>query len=111
MKWLSRLFAYLSDRTTRDMGTALRIVESAMPIVRSIAAMTPTRSDDELIRLFEQFSIPGVQTWLQLSPSQRGRALMNVAAIQLKRISPDSVDRIIDLAVQIAVVKMKGEGL
>ena len=40
---------------------------------------------------------------------QRGRALLQVAAIQLKRLTPDAADPIIDLAVQLAVVQLRAE--
>jgi hypothetical protein len=50
-----------------------------------------------------------VDAWLALSANQRGRALLHVASTRLKRITPDSADRIIDLAVQLAVVQMRAE--
>lgn len=104
-----RLFSYVTGRAARDITTALNLVDDAMPIVRTIAAVTPTRTDDELVKLFEQFAIPQVDAWLALPANQRGRALLHVASSRLKRITPDSADRIIDLAVQIAVVQMRAE--
>ncbi len=108
-KLFLRLFSYVTGRAAQDITAAVELLKDALPIVRTIAALTPTRADDELVKLFEHFAIPQVEAWLALSANQRGRALLHVASTRLKRITPDSADRIIDLAVQIAVVQMRAE--
>jgi acyl carrier protein phosphodiesterase len=108
-KLFLRLFSYVTGRAAQDITAAVELVKDALPLVRTIAALTPTRADDELVKLFDHFAMPQVNAWLALSANQRGRALLHVASTQLKRITPDSADRIIDLAVQLAVVQMRAE--
>lgn len=111
MKWIKtfylKMLSYVSGRAAQDIATAVELTRLALPIVQRVAALTPTRSDNELVRLFQEYAVPGVHAWLQLPREQRGRALMQVAATQLKRVAPDTVDRIIDLAVQAAVVESR----
>jgi len=113
MNWIKslyrKLFAYYSGRASQDVSAAIDLIALALPIVERIAAFTPTRSDDEIVRLFRDYAIPQAETWLALPREQRGRALLQVAAIQLKRVTPDAADRIIDLAVQLAVVQFRAE--
>ena len=113
MKWIKslsrKLAAYFSGRASQDVSAAIEMIALALPIVERIAALTPTRSDDEIVRLFREYTIPQAETWLALPREQRGRALLQVAAVQLKRLTPDAADRIIDLAVQLAVVQFRSE--
>jgi hypothetical protein len=113
MKWIKslsrKLVAYFSGRASQDVSAAIELIALALPIVERIAALTPIRSDDEIVRLFRDYTIPQAETWLALPREQRGRALLQVAAIQLKRLTPDAADRIIDLAVQLAVVQFRAE--
>jgi hypothetical protein len=113
MKWIKslsrKLAAYFSGRASQDVSAAIEMFALALPIVERIAALTPTRSDDEIVRLFCEYTIPQAETWLALPREQRGRALLQVAAVQLKRLTPDAADRIIDLAVQLAVVQFRAE--
>lgn len=113
MKWIKafylKMLAYVSGRAAQDIAAAVELTKLALPIVQRVAILTPTRSDDELLRLFQDYAVPGVENWLQLPEAQRGRALMQVAATQLKRVAPDTVDRIIDLAVQAAVVQSRAD--
>ena len=108
MNFFSKLFKavrrWFSERAMSDIERAAALVGPAIQIVAVVAALTPTRSDDELIELFRHYAVPGVDAWLALPPADRGRALMTVAARELKRLTPDVGDRIIDLAVQLAVV-------
>lgn len=111
MKWLKRMFAkisgYLSGRAAQDAEAGLELLRFALPLVKHIADITPTRSDDEIVRLFAAYSIPAVERWLSLPVENRGRALMHVAAVAMKRLVPDKIDRIIDFAIQAAVLEVK----
>lgn len=113
MKWIKslsrKLFAYFSGRASGDVASAVELTRLALPIVERIAVLTPARSDDEIVRLFRDYTIPHAETWLALPREQRGRALMQVAAVQLKRLTPEAADRIIDLAVQLAFVRFRAE--
>lgn len=109
MKWFKRLVGYFTGRALDDIARAAELAKKALPIVTFVAALTPTRADDEIIALFKKYTIPGVEAWLALPKEQRGRALMQAAASQLKRVAPDEADRVIDLAVQIAVVQLRSQ--
>lgn len=109
MKWFLKLFSYFKGRAADDVARALEISKSALPIVQLIAALTPTRMDDEIIALFQRFAVPNVEAWLRLPMEERGRALMQVAALELKRRTPEATGRIIDLAIQFAVVQMRSQ--
>ena len=113
MKWIKtfylKMMAYVSGRAAQDIAAAVELTKLALPIVQRVAILTPTRSDDEIVRLFQDYAVPGAESWLQLPQAQRGRALMQVAATQLKRVAPDTFDRIIDLAVQAAVVQSRAD--
>jgi hypothetical protein len=113
MNWIKsfslRLFSYFSGRASRDVAAAVDLTKMALPIIERIAALTPTRSDDEIVRLFRETAIPHADAWLALPIEQRGRVLMQVAAVQLKRLTPDPADRIIDLAIQLAFVQFRAE--
>lgn len=109
MNWIHKIVNFFSKRGMSDIERAAHLMVVAVPIVEMVARMTPTRSDDELIDLFKSYAIPGVEAWLAVPPESRGRALMTVAATALKRITPDKIDRIIDLAVQLAVVEAKAK--
>lgn len=107
MKWFLKLFSYFQGRAADDVARALEVSKSALPIVARIATLTPTRMDDEIIALFQHFAVPNVEAWLKLPVEERGRALMQVAAQELKRVAPGTTGRIIDLAVQFAVIQMR----
>jgi hypothetical protein len=113
MNWIKslslKLFSYFSGRASRDVAAAVDLTKTVLPIIERIAAVTPTRSDDEIVRLFCEYAVPQVDAWLALPSEQRGRALMQVATIQLKRLTPDPADRIIDLAVQLAFVQFRAD--
>jgi hypothetical protein len=107
--FFSRLGSYLSSSASRDMAKAVDLVRIALPVVERIARMTPNRSDDELVRLFREYGVPGVDRWLLLDRQARGRALMHVATTYIKTLAPEWADRMIDLAVQAAVVEFKAK--
>lgn len=109
MNWFKKILTYFTGRAVDDVARALELSKTALPIVGFIAALTPTRVDDEIVDLFERFAVPGVDAWLALPKEQRGRALMQVAADQLKRAAPNEAAGVIDLAVQVAVVQMRAQ--
>lgn len=109
MNLFKKIFKYLSTRGMSDVEKAAKLVIIAVPIVDMVARLTPTRSDEELVALFQTYAVQGVEAWLALPTKDRGRALMTVAAAALKRLTPRTLDRIIDLAIQLAVLEVKGK--
>jgi hypothetical protein len=104
MNWIMKIGSWFGGRQMRD---AVGLAEQALPIVRLVAKLTPTRADDEILRAAEELGVPIAKQWLALEPSERGRALLQIASSALKARVPSAVGRVIDLAVQLAVVQMK----
>ncbi len=106
MNWLMRIGSWFGGRYMRD---AVGLAEQALPIVRLVATLTPTRADDEILRAAQELGVPIAKQWLALEPSDRGRALLQIASSALKARVPSAAGRVIDLAVQLAVVRMRDD--
>jgi hypothetical protein len=106
MNWLMKIGSWFGGRYMRD---AVVLAEQALPIVRLVAKLTPTRADDEILRAAHELGVPIAKQWLALEPSERGRALLQIASSALKARVPSAAGRVIDLAVQLAVVRMRDD--
>lgn len=84
------------------------MVGVALPIVEEVAALTPTRSDDEIVALFKRFRIT-VEGWLGLPQDQRGAALLHAATSEIGKLYPNVPVSQIQTAVQLAVTVMKAK--
>jgi len=104
MNWIMKIGAFVGGRQLRD---AVGLAEQALPVVRLIAKLTPTRTDDEILRAAQELGVPIAKQWLALEPAERGRALLQIASSALKARVPSAAGRVIDLAVQFAVVQMR----
>lgn len=105
-KYLWRLFT--GDRLRSILQNVDRLVGVALPVVEEIAALTPTRTDDEILALFKRFRVE-VEGWLGLPQDQRGAALMHVATQQLQRLYPALPVNEIQSAIQLAVTISKNK--
>lgn len=85
------------------------ITKKALPIVEVIAALTPTRVDDEIIALFKLYALPNLDKWLQIPIEQRGVVLLEVAVSQLQKHFPNVPIFMLKAAIEMAVVKFKVE--
>jgi hypothetical protein len=91
-----------------DRGAALAelilvLAPKVLPIVKSIADLTPTRADDELIVLFKSYALPGVEKYLALPMEFRGAALQHAAVETLRLFAPNGTsDRLLRAAVELA---------
>lgn len=103
MNWVRRIFARLAAIFQRvPTDKVIEIAKAALPYVKAFAALTPTRADDELIRLFEQYGLPAVERWLAFPQDERGIALAwGVSELVAKRY-PSTPTRIIRWAVETA---------
>ena len=113
MNWLKRFFGsiknYLfSGEAEKRAEQVLNLVDNAMAMVRVIARMTPTRSDDELIKLYDTYAVPNVQIWLGLPPEKRGPALMEVGVSALSKAVPSVERDVVRMALQTAFFIIKG---
>lgn len=105
--WLWRLVT--GDGVKKALSTVDALIVDALPIVKQIASLTPTRADDEMIRLFETFGQPAIEKWLALPPAQRGKALLSVGEAELQKAYPDLPLNQISAAVAFAVTLMKNQ--
>lgn len=107
--WIRRLFAKLTTSDVADRVANLAV--KALPIVRTVAALTPARTDDEIVRLFEAYALPYVEKFLALPQDKRGLALLDAAATLLGRTVGDVPAHILHAAAQAAYVQYKnGQG-
>jgi hypothetical protein len=115
MNFLKRIWGVLRSIITSPKADAIArkindLVPVVLPIVKTIAQLTPTRADDEIVALCEKYSLPVLGFYLATPVEERGGVLLNIAAKIAKKFAPDSADHIIDSAVQFAVsLGVKGE--
>ncbi len=105
-----KLFNFFNSQKAEDLLKLIKdIAEKALPIVELIAALTPTRIDDELIALFKRFGTPNLDKYLALPREERGEALMTVAINELQKLYPElpvsNIRAGIELAVSLSRVK------
>ena len=98
-----------SDKADKIAKYLQDLMLQALPIVKLVASLTPTRIDDELIALFERFALPGVEEFLKLPIDQRGKALFEVAVKEMQKKYPNLPLTVIHKAVQDAVLYYKFE--
>ena len=107
LKWFQQLWKWaMNDHTIAVLRRIDDMIGIALPIVKQIAALTPTRSDDEIIALFEKFKLQ-VDGWLGLAPESRGAALLHAATAELQKRYPDAPINQLQSAIQLAVSVMK----
>lgn len=107
LSWFKRVWAWaMNERTIAALKRIDDMIDVALPIVKQIAALTPTRSDDEVIALFELLKLK-VDGWLGLAPADRGAALLHAATVELQKRYPDVPINQLQAAIQLAVAVMK----
>lgn len=118
MNWIKNLFSSvrshygkifsdrLADGIMHVISTVSPWVVKIYPIVEQIAALTPTRTDDEVLALAKKYA-------LKFSKSTpKDFILREVAKVMLKKEIPEDVvvqDYILNLAVELAYAKFKQE--
>jgi len=111
MSFISKFFGWFkglagspkADQLLRDIQKAAL---AALPIVKMIAELTPSRADDVLVALFVKYAVPNVEAFLALPMGNRGAALLEVATTELSRKLPDVAKSILQTGIQLAVVQM-----
>ena len=102
LRWFPALFNWLRVRLGSVGDKLPDYISRALPIVRMIATLTPNRTDDEIIDLFDRVGMGNVTAWLSLPISERGSALARVALEELRKHYPnvplDQLNAAINLA-------------
>ena len=101
IRWIAQLFAPAIARAIAD---GLRKTEPYLPQiydwVRTLAQLTPTRTDDEIMRAADAFGVP-----LLLRPESdvdRGAVLAEIVLAVARRTWPDAPERVVRRAIEIA---------
>jgi energy-coupling factor transporter transmembrane protein EcfT len=108
MKWIKKVLAgvaslFTSGKAQAAFDTALKYVPRAIEISKAIAALTPTRADDEIIAAFERYAVPFMPAYLSMPVSKRGYLLLSLATDVLAREAPGVATNVLNTAVQLAV--------
>jgi hypothetical protein len=101
---LSKLTSlFTSGKAQAAFDQAIALVPKAIPIVTTIAALTPNRTDDEIAQAFAKYAQPFSAEYLNAPKEMRGRLLLQLASSVLAAEVPSAATRILDTAVQLAV--------
>jgi hypothetical protein len=98
---------FTSSKAQAALERAAELVPFALPIVKQIAALTPTRADDEIVAAFDKFAVPGAQQYLATPVAQRGYVLLQLATAALALQFPGLATNVLNTAVQLAVTGVK----
>lgn len=111
MSWIKKIgsfFARLFSKKTaaaiqRGIEACAPYIETALSICTAIAAMTPTRADDEIIALIKRYAVPVV--W---NPAgDRGDVLRDIALAALRKQFPAASTSDLNRAIEVAVGAIK----
>ena len=94
---------FSSGKAEAALNQAAVLVPKAAPIVKEIAALTPNRTDDEIVAAFERFGVGGAATYLSTPPARRGYVLLQLATEALASEFPGVATNVLNTAVQLAV--------
>ena len=103
LKRLTDIFR--SDRAKRAFAEVERIVPVALPIVERIAALTPNRTDDEIVAAFRYYGVPFIEGLASVNPT--GALLELASSAVAQRLPAGTAKNIVQTAVQIAVTASK----
>ena len=83
------------------------LVQMALPIVQDIAALTPSKTVQEITAAYTKYGIPLAQQ-VTADPTSTGNALLNLAtAVLQKNHAPTAAISLLNTAVQMAVTVAK----
>lgn len=106
--WLAQYFA--SGRAERDLKLACAYVQQALPIVETIAMLTPTLIDDNMVALYRHYALPGVEAWLTSPVEERADALREVARnVLAKQVPTGTPNRVLNAAIELAYLAFRGK--
>ena len=98
---------FKSGAAERAFNVVAGLVPKALPIVQSIAAMTPNKTDDEIAAAFATYGVP-MTAQVQGTPApQRGYLLLHLATEVLAKEFPGLATNLLNSAAQIAFTGIK----
>ena len=98
---------FTSGRAEAALTTAAELVPRAIPVVQTIAALTPNKTDDEIASAFAKYGQQFQSTWLNGPAGQRGALLLQLATAVLAQQVPGVATNILNTAVQLAFTGAK----
>jgi hypothetical protein len=105
---IQKIVGFFSSRNAQAaLERAAALVPQALPIVKQIAALTPTRTDDEIVAAFEKFGVPCAQQYLSTPIASRGYVLLQLATAVLAAQFPSVATNVLNTAIQLAVTGAK----
>ena len=107
MSWLKRIWEWLrrlfrpdfGERIQRGLEAAAPYIERAYEVVALIAALTPTRADDEILEAARRL---GIIEFFVDPLADRGEILRRLALEALKRLFPQAPERQLNRAIEVA---------
>jgi len=107
MSWLKRIWEWLrglfrpefAQRIQAGLEAAAPYLSRAYEIVSLIAALTPTRTDDEILDAARRL---GIVEFLIDPAADRGEILRHLALEALRRIFPQAPERQLNRAIEVA---------
>lgn len=102
-KFFGTVFRLFTGGATKAARVIQKVTEEALPVVEAIAALTPTRTDDELVAAFRRFGVPLAKWWLTVPQDERGGALLELATQVLLQKFPTGPIHQIQAGVQLAL--------
>ena len=98
---------FQSSRAEAALTSAAELVPKAIPIVQTVAALVPNKTDQEIAAAFAKYGQAFSSTWLTGPAGQRGALLLQLATQILAAELPGVATNIINTAVQLAVTGSK----
>lgn len=98
---------FKSGSAERAFDTVASLVPKALPIVQQIAALTPNKTDDEIVGAFAKYGVPMTQQIGAVPGAQRGYLLLHLATEVLSADFPGLASNLLNAAVQVAFTGLK----
>jgi hypothetical protein len=99
-QWFKDMFT--SDEAKARLAQVQSILPAVLQVVKTIAAMTPTRVDDEIIIAFEFFGVPLLAPTVPVEDKLR-----KLAQDVVTKTLPNVPLNVLNLAIELAVVSIK----
>lgn len=116
MKFLRNFFDRIaawfgSPQVKHTFEQVAGLVSMATPIVAAIAALTPNRTDDEIMAAYQRYGVPLTTVFQAGDQTAIGNALLNLATSLLRAKLGDQqgavATNLLQTAIQIAVTALK----
>lgn len=106
---LSKIVKFFTGGSAEKVFNAVAdLVPLALPIVQTIARLTPNRTDDEILSAFQNYGVAASIEQIRSTPAdQRGYLLLQLATGVLSRRFPGVATNILNSAIQLAVTGVK----